>query len=313
MKRVAGGQAPWTNDQIIAKHRFTNAFRASDKVSQYLIKKVIYEGSQKVEEVFFRTLLFKIFNKIETWETLTDIFGEVKWSKFNFEKYSRALEKVKKTVPIYSAAYIMPSPLFSLPSKHRNHLRLLEHMMKERIPKTVASSKSLEDVYNIMLTLPSFGKFLAFQFSIDLNYSEIINFSEMDFVVAGPGARNGIMKCFKPGHQLSPEEVIKIMADRAPEEFDRLSLDFKNLWGRPLQLIDCQNLFCEVDKYARVAHPEFAGETKRTKIKQKYRKSLGSLPQWYPPKWKLEIPKRFSKIEMSEKTRPLELQQDLFF
>ena len=34
-------------------------------------------------------------------------------------------------------------------------------------------------------------------------------------------------------------------------------LDFQNLWGRRLQLIDCQNLFCEVDKYSRVypAHP----------------------------------------------------------
>ena len=30
-------------------------------------------------------------------------------------------------------------------------------------------------------------------------------------------------------------------------------VEFRDLWGRPLQLIGCQNLFCEVDKYARVA------------------------------------------------------------
>jgi len=34
---------------------------------------------------------------------------------------------------------------------------------------------------------PSLGDFLTFQFTIDLNYSEPIAFSEMEFVVAGPG------------------------------------------------------------------------------------------------------------------------------
>ena len=38
-----------------------------------------------------------------------------------------------------------------------------------------------------------------------------------------------------------------------------------------MQLIDCQNLFCEVDKYARHAHPEVRGISGRTRIKQSYR------------------------------------------
>src|SRR5665213_109406 len=47
-------------------------------------------------------------------------------------------------------------------------------------------------------------------------------------------------------------------------QFSRLGLKFRSLFGRPLQLIDCQNLFCEVDKYARYAHPEVIGVTGRT-------------------------------------------------
>ena len=47
------------------------------------------------------------------------------------------------------------------------------------------------------------------------------------------------------------------------------SLQFSKLGGkRSLQLIDFQNLFCEIGKYARVAHPEFAGASGRTRIKQ---------------------------------------------
>ena len=294
MKRIKNQKKPWTNDPILNNYRFTNVYRVSDRVSQYLVKNVIYQGPQSVEEIFFRTILFKIFNKIETWETLSKDIGEITWSSYSFQRYVRALEQRKKVAPIYSAAYIMPSPQFGSSSKHRNHLRLLEYMMKVSIFKEVAKAKSLKDVYEILLNCPSLGKFLAFQFSIDLNYSEIINFSEMDFVVAGPGARDGIMKCFQPGHGVSPEEIIRVVTDRAFEEFCRLGLNFQTLRGRPLQLIDCQNLFCEVAKYARIAHPDFPGETNRKKIKQRYSKDQGDIPQWYPPKWHINNKKESS-------------------
>jgi NTP pyrophosphatase (non-canonical NTP hydrolase) len=80
-------------------------------------------------------------------------------------------------------------------------------------------------------------------------------------------------------------EVIKFMTDRQELEFDRLGVHFQNLWGRRLQLIDCQNLFCEVGKYARVHHPEIGGATGRTRIKQKFRPAPEPIRYWYPPKW----------------------------
>ena len=42
-RRVAGEPGPWTGDEILARHRFTNAYRASDRVSQYLLHHVIYD------------------------------------------------------------------------------------------------------------------------------------------------------------------------------------------------------------------------------------------------------------------------------
>ena len=291
MKRVNGDAPPWTDDSIIKEHRFTNVYRASDRVSQYLIKEVIYKGSKDPEEVIFRIFLFKIFNKIDTWENIQKMVGEIKWKSYSFEKYSRALEsQIKNKQSIYSAAYIMPSPNFGLLKKYQNHLRLIEYMFKDSFPKKLLKTKSLKEVYELLLSYPSFGKFLAFQFAIDLNYSELINFSEMDFVVAGPGARNGIKKCFVDSGGLTYEEIILEMTNRASEEFSRLALKFKNLWGRELQLIDCQNLFCEVDKYSRIAHPDILGEVNRVKIKQKYKKNLGKIPQMYPPKWRLNTP-----------------------
>ena len=198
MRRVLGRPPPWTEDPILSVHRFTNTYRASDRVSQFLIRHVIYEGSQKPEEVFFRTLLFKLFNKIETWETLTSRLGALEWRRFSFDAYAKVLDGLlDHGERVYSAAYIMPSPAFGSPRKHRNHLRLIEHMMSDGAPRKLAKVGSLRAAFELLRAYPSLGDFLAFQFAIDLNYSELTDFSEMDFVVAGPGSRDGISKFFR--------------------------------------------------------------------------------------------------------------------
>ncbi len=292
MGRVRGAPPPWTEDPVLLKHRFTNAYRASDRVSQYLIRNVLYKGEQTAEEIFFRALLFKFFNRIDTWEHIEKQVGTPTWKCFALERYARVLDGLMaRGQSVYSAAYIMPSPPFGNARKHRNHLQLLERMMRDGAADRVAAARSLREVFETIRGYPSLGDFLAFQFTIDLNYSSMIDFSEMEFVVAGPGARDGIRKCFADTAGLDDAAVIQCVADVAEREFDRLGLIFPTLWGRPLQLIDCQNLFCEVDKYARVVHPEAQGTSGRTRIKQNFCPKSTSLPQWYPPKWRLEPPR----------------------
>ncbi len=41
-RRLDGVRGPLTTDPVIAAHRFTNAYRASDRVSQHLIQRVLY-------------------------------------------------------------------------------------------------------------------------------------------------------------------------------------------------------------------------------------------------------------------------------
>jgi hypothetical protein len=287
-ERATGGSCPWTDDPILNTYKFTNAYRASDRVSQYLIRNVIYNGNDSAKEVFFRTILFKIFNKIETWELLRETFKEISLKNYSFDKYDKVLSKaMSEGQSIYSAAYIMPSR--GIPSihkkKHRMHLELVEKMLYDGLHNKIVEAKSLSEVYQLLLTYPGIGKFLAFQYAIDLNYSELINFEEMDFVVAGPGARNGIIKCFNDKAGFSDEDIIKYVAENQAAEFERLGLEFKSLWGRPLQLIDCQNLFCEVDKYSRVKFPDFSIRTGRSRIKQKFQMNIKKIDYWYPPKW----------------------------
>ncbi len=301
MHRVRNDEPPWTEDSILQEHRFTNVYRASDRVSQYLIREVLYQGSQDPGEIFFRCLLFKFFNRINTWEYLHEQHGMPTWVDFSLKHYNDTLSsRLSQRLPIYSAAYIMPSPKLGHQRKHTNHLALLEKMMSERVYEQVMNAKTLQKAFEVLRACPSFGDFLAFQYLVDFNYSSVLAFEESEYVVAGPGARGGMRKCFVDTDGLSETEVLLAVADIAPREFEGLNLDFETLWGRPLQPIDCQNLFCEVDKYARVAHPEYSGPTGRTRIKQKFRANHAPLPQWYPPKWGIEpenLPVSYTSVE----------------
>ncbi|CAG0957369.1 Thymidylate kinase [Anaerolineales bacterium] len=288
-RQVEGIVGSVSSDPILLKHKFTNAYRASDRVSQYLISNVIYEnGDQAPREIFFRTILFKLFNRIDTWELLKNEFGEVRYSEYRFENYDRVLTRaIESGARIYSAAYIMPAArAFNAGHrKHAGHLRLLEAMLNQHLSERLSETASMQDAFNLLRAFPMLGDFLAFQFVTDLNYSTLMNFSEQEFVVPGPGARDGIRKCFSDLGEFSEADVIRWVMDRQSAEFDRVGVTFKSLWGRPLQLIDCQNLFCETSKYARLAHPDVVGLSGRTRIKQMYRPTPKPIAYWYPPKW----------------------------
>ena len=71
LKKKEGASAPWTNDSILRQYKFCNSYRVNDRVSQYLLKNVIYNGKNYSKgDMIFRILLFKIFNKESTWELL---------------------------------------------------------------------------------------------------------------------------------------------------------------------------------------------------------------------------------------------------
>ena len=288
--RQRGDPGPWTADPILATYRFTNCYRAADRVSQYLIKKVIYRGSQNADELLFRILLFRFFNRISTWELLRSAFGELSWATFRLDRYDHVLTQAFcGGERMYSAAYVIPSPRLGGSRKHTNHLLLLEHMLRGGLRHRLVASASMAEAFDLLRGYSGIGDFLAFQLLIDINYSTLINFDEMDFVVPGPGAKDGLRKCFGGGVRGVEADLIGYMSDTQEEHFDRLGLRFPGLNGRRLQLIDCQNLFCEVDKYARVAHPEISGYSGRTRIKQRFSPVDKGVTAWFPPKWGINV------------------------
>lgn len=286
--RATRQPGPWTLDPVLQEYKFTNAYRLLDRVSQFLIREVINNSGENRENIFFRIILFKLFNKIETWQLLERDLGEISWNNYSYSEYDTALsDAMWHGHRIYSAAYIMPSGLTSFGSKrkHRNHLHLLEMMMREGLPSRISNCASMKEAYSALFSYPTIGSFLAYQLVTDLNYSALTDFEENEFVVAGPGAREGVKKCFKSLGDTTPEEIIRLIADHQDEEFDQRGLTFERIAGRRLQYIDCQNLFCEIDKYSRVAFPEIKGASGRTRIKQKFKPNSKPIQYMLPSKW----------------------------
>jgi hypothetical protein len=289
-RRLRQQPPPWTDDHILREFKFTNAYRASDRVSQYLIRNVVFAGDQDPREVFFRILIFKLFNKIETWDMLVRALGGITYREYAFKEYDRVLTRAMAAgQTIYSGAYIMPSGHKSFPSKrkHGAHLKLAERLMQDDVAHRLADSRRMKDGFDLLRSYPMIGDFLAYQFITDINYSDITRYGESEFVVPGPGARDGIRKCFASLGGLTEADIIRVVAEMQEAEFARLGLEFSSLWGRRLQFIDCQNLFCEVDKYARVRHPNAAGRSGRTRIKQRFRPRSAAIEYWYPPRWQI--------------------------
>lgn len=272
-----------TSDPVLQNYRFTNAYRASDRTSQYLIREVIYDKERDFREEFARTVLFKIFNRIDTWEHLTRSLGEISREKVLEEgPLEEALEELRsKKKSMYSAVYVMPSATqYGSNLKHINHLRMLRQMIQENLDIEIAGASTMEEAYKALLRYPTTGEFLAFQFLTDLNYGPHLNFREDEFIRPGPGSILGIRRCFVDTGDCSRPDTIRWIMENQEKEFERRGIDFEDLWGRRLQLVDCQSLFCEIYKYERLNLKD-----EKYQLGHQYNPKPTEPTAWYPPKW----------------------------
>lgn len=289
--RACEGHKSLTDDPIFKKYKFTNVYRACDRVSQYLIRNVIYKDLDQYtkEDVLLRILVFKIFNRIDTWDYLSQ-HVDIKVDTFDVDYLTDILSERQRNFPIFSNAYMMTgcySGYGKVKAKHHVWLQMIknEFINKGGLGK-ILKATSMEEVYNQLLAYPLIGKFLAYQYAIDFNYSPYLNFDEDSFVKAGVGAIRGIKKCFI-SYGNNYEEAIYFIY----ENFDALQekygyTAFRPLPGRKPKLIDLQNCFCETDKYLRVKLPEI--KVGNVRIKQNYKPSATGIDFCFPEKWRVK-------------------------
>lgn len=238
--------------------------------------------------MFLRVILFRLFSRESTWALIEDATGGLTRRSLDIQRLGDLLDATRRDRPIYTSAFILCAyNAYGHEHKHRNHLSLVSEMFKRgRLGKSLAKAQSLRDVYQALLTWPMMGPFMSYQLAIDLNYTNLLEFSEDEFTSPGPGAVRGIRKVFSDLGDKRPSDVIMSLVDGQEAEFERFGLDWTNLFGRRLHAIDVQGLFCEIDKYSRVAFPEL--RSNRVRIKHQFKASAEPLHLFFPPKWGLD-------------------------
>ncbi|HEX7483683.1 MAG TPA: nucleotide kinase domain-containing protein [Candidatus Saccharimonadales bacterium] len=289
-KKLTGQPGPWTDDPILQKYKFCNVFRATDRVSQYMIRDVCYHTETCTPaDRLFQIVAFRLFSKIETWDAVRKFLNRNPTIEDLVDgSFTKALEYAEDINDgLYTNAFILcATNAYGQPRKYLTHVELLRDMfVNHPLVGQLLEASSLREIYTLLHTFPLMGDFMSYQIAIDLNYSDLINFSENDFTQPGPGALRGITKVFESLGDYSLAEVILWMVEQQDAEFARLNLPPANLFGRKLQAIDCQNLFCETDKYCREAVPELASN--RSKIKAVYSTPKPIDRLFFPPKWNL--------------------------
>ena len=106
-KKLKEENPPYTDDKILQEYKFCNSYRVLDRVSQYMLKNVIYNGKEySNKDMLFRIILFKLFNKESTWEYLSENLGDITLRDFSFDTYNKLLLKRKKVMKNYIMMHI---------------------------------------------------------------------------------------------------------------------------------------------------------------------------------------------------------------
>lgn len=288
-------------DPTLDTYSFTNAYRVNDRTTQYLLQNVqhVHQGDwMTVETLVFRTLLFKLFNRISTWEFLAPTF-DLHPNTYDWRQYAVCMRAMK--APPFSAAYMVP--FWTTPSgyqiekkvamKVERALQMLDYFIKTSLPSQLLLVNAVRG-YEILTQQPNIGPFLAYQFVTDLGYLRRFEWDECELVIPGPQAKEGIQQAYNTDRY---EYTLRKVQGEQEEEFEKRDIPIVSLFGRPLQLIDIQNLFCEYAKYLRLSgrvkeNKVYFPGTDRKKRYRLYKPNPVPLQYIYPPQWGLEVPSR---------------------
>ena len=306
-RRLRGMPAPWTLDTILRDHKFTNVYRAADRVSQYLIREVINIGSQEPDELIFRCVLFRIFNLPATYAGLRDGLGATpslrNWSPSHYATIINRMQNAG--LQTWNGAYIMRTPADycgqGRGAKTAGWLNVLHIMWQQGLFDYIPLEDNLERSVKALQTYPTVGPFLAMQYATDIGYTTAVHWNENDYVQPGVGSLRGAQRLFtrKVADAHLPALTAHLIADLTRNQFiafEERKLTFQAIGhtalrrGRSLHMMDIQNCLCEFDKYCRGRFPDEAFGP--TRIKQGYDQYLAQshepIAYTWPTDWNLE-------------------------
>lgn len=265
-KDIYKKQYPWTKDEIISKYRFTNVRREHDKETKWIIKNICLNDDLNYKNKLLNIILFRLFNKSRT----IKIFGLIDFNNFNEEGIMKKLEKFKNKKYIYfSNAFYTSGPKrvsnLKFPKDKNAVIKMIKLVRlydENNIVEKIKNCTNQKQVFEILKSCPGIGNFLAYQMFVDFTYIKEFPFSENEFVVAGPGCKNGLKLIFEDFDKMNYEESLFWIRDNQFNLFKKFNYNPKEMFSdlpeseRYLNLMSLENCMCEFSKYLRAINSE---------------------------------------------------------
>lgn len=268
-KDVLKKDPPWTNDQVLRNFRFTNIRREHDKESKWVIEHIANNPELSYEDKLLNVILFRLYNKHETAELISMPFKFSQTPDWNPEWYRSLFEAALVEDPkrvFFTAAFHtvgMKNTLKRVTGEDYAPMRILKFikiLINEGLVDDIKACVNQQEVYQTLTGCNGIGRFLAYQFYVDMTYIAEFPFSENEFTVAGPGCVMGLNYLFEDRDGMSYEECLFWLRDNLDRLFvEELGKDWdakRVFWDLPeedrcFNVMSLENCFCELSKYIR--------------------------------------------------------------
>lgn len=248
---------PYSNDQVLTSRRFTNMYRMLDRGTRFVIANV-QEPSTLKEWAIFRNIVYRYFNKEETWNAIE---GPLMIS--DFVAISKILDSLETP---FGNAYIQSGQggnrgYFSFGD--RFSLGVLKEI-SDAIPDLCAltESESPKPFRKKLQQITGIGNFLSWQIAADMCYpllcqngSSIAQFNLDDHVHLGPGAIKGLKQLGMTVGNSSLDDLYSMQFEHLPTYGMKwLQPNRNSVSTLPLSKTDLEHALCEYQKYIRVSN-----------------------------------------------------------
>lgn len=268
-KDVLKKDPPWTNDEVLRDFRFTNIRREHDKESKWVIEHIANNPELSYEDKLLNVILFRLYNKHETAELISMPFKFSQTPDWNPEWYRSLFEAALVEDPkrvFFTAAFHtvgMKNTLKKVTGEDYAPMRILKFikiLINEGLVDDIKACVNQQEVYQTLTDYNGIGRFLAYQFYVDMTYIAEFPFSENEFTVAGPGCVMGLNYLFENRDGMTYEECLFWLRDNLGRLFvEELGKDWdakRVFWDLPeedrcFNVMSLENCFCELSKYIR--------------------------------------------------------------
>lgn len=252
--------APWTEDPILHKFRFTNVYRELDNVTIWFAQNARNKYPNDPVATMMSTVVFRLFNRNVTGEAIfvqKTIGGWTPFERFLDTGDAFEMEGPIRTFcgrgPYCTGAYIINSP--NGMSKLVGVLQMIQWVWERRMEfvDQIIQEQTLEKAWEQFRKVNHIADFTSYEFVTDLRWTPLLQNATdiMTWANPGPGAMRGLNRLYGRPLEKKQQKHLFICEMRAILEASRNPELWPSYWPK-LEMREVEHTLCEFDKYERV-------------------------------------------------------------